>query len=58
MIDQKKDEHLKIIDIRLQYGHRLITEGHIAGNYLLRVIHKKAMNVGNRVRIDGVLCLS
>ncbi|CAB4489772.1 unnamed protein product [Rhizophagus irregularis] len=58
MLDQKKDEYLNIIDTRLQYGHRLISEGHIAGDYLLRVIHKLAMNAGNRERIDEVLGLS
>jgi hypothetical protein len=58
MLDQKKDEYLKIIDTRLQYGHKLISEGHIAGDYILRVIHKKAMNAGNRQRVDEVLGLS
>ncbi|CAB5204505.1 unnamed protein product [Rhizophagus irregularis] len=58
MLDQKKDEYLNIIDTRLQYGHRLISEGHIAGDYLLRVIHKLAMNAGNRERTDEVLGLS
>ncbi|RIA96869.1 hypothetical protein C1645_871711 [Glomus cerebriforme] len=41
MFDQKKDEYLKIIDTRLQYGLRLISEGHIVGDYLMKVIHKK-----------------
>ncbi|GES73565.1 interferon-induced very large GTPase 1-like [Rhizophagus clarus] len=58
MLDQKKDEYLKIIDTRLQYGHRLISEGHIAGDYLLRVIHKKAMEAGNDIRIEEVRGLS
>ncbi|CAI2179590.1 9418_t:CDS:2 [Funneliformis geosporum] len=58
MLDQKKDEYLKIIDTRLQYGHRLIAESHIAGDYLLSVIYKKAMTAGNRVRVDEVLGLS
>ncbi|PKB98172.1 hypothetical protein RhiirA5_465520 [Rhizophagus irregularis] len=58
ILDQKKDEYLKIIDTRLLYGHRLVSEGHIAGDYLLRVIHKRAMNAGNRERISEVLGLS
>ncbi|CAI2165824.1 7036_t:CDS:2 [Funneliformis geosporum] len=58
MLDQKKDEYLKMIDTQLQYEHRLISEDHIAGDYLLKVIHKKAMIARNRERIDEVLGIS
>ncbi|RIA88768.1 hypothetical protein C1645_774125 [Glomus cerebriforme] len=51
MFDQKKEEYLKLIDTRLQYGHTLISEGHIVGDYLLRVINKTAMDAGNNERV-------
>ncbi|GBB93801.1 hypothetical protein RclHR1_22310003 [Rhizophagus clarus] len=54
MLNQKKDEYLKLIDTRLQYGHTLVSEGHIIADYLLRVIHKKSMNAGNNERKDAV----
>ncbi|RIA86601.1 hypothetical protein C1645_779285 [Glomus cerebriforme] len=55
ILDQKKKEYLKTIDTRLQYvGHTLVSEGHIVGDYLLRVIHKKAMNAGSRERKEAV----
>ncbi|CAG8617035.1 8575_t:CDS:1 [Funneliformis caledonium] len=54
ILDQKKEEYLKIIDTRLQYGHSLVSEGHIVGDYLLRVIHKKAMKAGNSERVRAV----
>ncbi|GES87319.1 interferon-induced very large GTPase 1-like [Rhizophagus clarus] len=54
ILSQKKEEYLKIIDTRLQYGHTLVSEGHIVADYLLRVIHEKAMNAGNNERKDAV----
>nr|CAG8454115.1 7996_t:CDS:2 [Entrophospora candida] len=54
ILDQKKEEYLKMIDTRLQYGHTLVSEGHIAGDYLLRVIHKKAMDAGSAERKTAV----
>ncbi|PKK55240.1 hypothetical protein RhiirC2_802983, partial [Rhizophagus irregularis] len=36
ILNQKKDEYLKIINIRLQYGHTLVSEGHIVADYLMR----------------------
>ncbi|CAB4487161.1 uncharacterized protein OCT59_001246 [Rhizophagus irregularis] len=54
MFDQKKEEYFKVIDTRLQYGHTLISEGHIAGDYLLRVINKKAMKAGNEERVKAI----
>ncbi|CAG8456205.1 2512_t:CDS:2 [Cetraspora pellucida] len=42
VLNQKKDEYLKKINIRLQYGHSHISEGHIAGDFLLRAIQKKS----------------
>ncbi|CAH1761106.1 6983_t:CDS:2 [Entrophospora sp. SA101] len=54
ILDQKKEEYLKMIDTRLQYGHTLVSEGHIIGDYLLRVIHKKAMDAGNSERKKAV----
>ncbi|RGB30800.1 hypothetical protein C1646_817692 [Rhizophagus diaphanus] len=54
ILKQKKEEYLKIIDTRLQYGRSLVSEGHIAADYLLRVIQKKAMNAGNNERKDAV----
>ncbi|RIA94620.1 hypothetical protein C1645_873356 [Glomus cerebriforme] len=50
MLDQKKEEYLKVIDTRLQYGNTLVSEGHIVGEYLLKVIHEKAMNAGSEER--------
>ncbi|CAG8791551.1 17143_t:CDS:2, partial [Gigaspora margarita] len=58
VLDQKKDEYLKKINIHLQYGHSHIYEGHLAGDYLLRVIHRKVINAENRNRIDYVLGIS
>src|SRR6185369_6258166 len=55
ILDQKKEEYLKMIDIRLQYGSTLVSEGHIVGDYLLTVIHKRAMKVGNNKRKEDVL---
>ncbi|CAJ0844648.1 22116_t:CDS:2 [Entrophospora sp. SA101] len=40
--------------LKLQYGHTLVSEGHIIGDYLLRVIHKKAMDAGNSERKKAV----
>ncbi|RGB25323.1 hypothetical protein C1646_724073 [Rhizophagus diaphanus] len=54
ILNKKKDEYLKIINTRLQYGHTLVSEGHIVADYLMRVIHKKAMNAGNNERKDSV----
>ncbi|CAG8704921.1 3876_t:CDS:1, partial [Funneliformis mosseae] len=54
ILDQKKEEYLKIIDTQLQYGHSLVSEGHTVGDYLLRVIHKKAMKAGNSERVRAV----
>ncbi|RHZ83940.1 hypothetical protein Glove_86g224 [Diversispora epigaea] len=54
ILDQKKEEYIKIIDARLQYGFTLVSEGHIIGDYLLKVIHKKAMKAGNLERIKVV----
>nr|CAG8535359.1 7706_t:CDS:2 [Entrophospora candida] len=54
ILDQKKEEYLKMIDTRLQYGHTLVSEGHIIGDYLLRVIHKKAMDAGSSERKKAV----
>src|SRR5581483_10828376 len=54
MLDQKKDEYLTIIDTRLRYGYSLSCEGRIVGDYLLRVIHKKATEAGNRERREAV----
>ncbi|CAB4409986.1 unnamed protein product [Rhizophagus irregularis] len=54
ILNQKKDEYIKIINTRLQYGHTLVSEGHIVADYLMRVIHKKAMNAGNNERKDAV----
>ncbi|RIB12685.1 hypothetical protein C2G38_2199988 [Gigaspora rosea] len=54
VLNQKKDEYLKMIDIRLQYVHSHISEGHIAGDFffLLRAIQKKAINAENCDRIN------
>ncbi|CAJ0877089.1 22213_t:CDS:2 [Entrophospora sp. SA101] len=54
ILDQKKEEYLKMIDTRLQYGHTLVSEGHIIGDYLLRVIHKKAIDAGSFERKKAV----
>jgi hypothetical protein len=54
ILNQKKDEYLKIIGTRLQYGHTLISEGHIVADYLASVIYKKAMHAGNNERKDAV----
>ncbi|RHZ83314.1 hypothetical protein Glove_97g122 [Diversispora epigaea] len=54
ILEQKKEEYIKIIDARLQYGFTLVSEGHIIGDYLLEVIHKKAMKAGNFERINTV----
>ncbi|CAG8653707.1 2834_t:CDS:2, partial [Racocetra fulgida] len=54
VLNQKKDEYLKKINIRLQYGHSHISEGHIAGDFLLRAIQKKAINAENYDRINSL----
>ncbi|CAG8531608.1 10068_t:CDS:1, partial [Acaulospora morrowiae] len=54
MFDQKKEEYLKVIDTMLRYDHTLVSEGHICGDYLLRVINKKAMNAGDNERVVAV----
>ncbi|GET57330.1 interferon-induced very large GTPase 1-like [Rhizophagus irregularis DAOM 181602=DAOM 197198] len=54
ILNQKEDEYIKIINTRLQYGHTLVSEGHIIADYLMRVIHKKAMNAGSDERKDAV----
>ncbi|CAG8649723.1 1037_t:CDS:2 [Dentiscutata erythropus] len=40
------------INIRLQYRHSHLSEGHIAGDFLLRAIHKKAIDAEYRDRIN------
>ncbi|CAG8481200.1 14186_t:CDS:2 [Cetraspora pellucida] len=54
VLNQKKDEYLKKINIRLQYGHSHISEGHIAGDFLLRAIQKKAINAENCDQINSI----
>ncbi|CAG8466051.1 3762_t:CDS:2, partial [Racocetra fulgida] len=54
IFDQKKEEYKKIIDTRLQHGFSLVSEAHIIGDYLLKVVHKKAMKAGNLERIKTV----
>jgi GTPase Era involved in 16S rRNA processing len=54
ILNQKKDEYLKIINTRLQYGHTLVSEGHIVADYLVSVIYKKAMHAGDNERKDAV----
>ncbi|CAG8508208.1 22151_t:CDS:10 [Cetraspora pellucida] len=51
---QKKDEHKKLIDTRLRHGFSLVSEGQIIGDYLVKAIHKKAMKMANRKKIDSV----
>ncbi|RHZ69637.1 hypothetical protein Glove_281g41 [Diversispora epigaea] len=54
ILEQKKEEYIKIIDARLQHGFTLVSEGHIIGDYLLKAIHKKAMKAGNLEKIKAV----
>ncbi|CAG8827473.1 13127_t:CDS:1, partial [Dentiscutata erythropus] len=54
ILDQKKDEFKNIIDTRLQHGFSLVSEGHIIGDYLMKVVHKKAIKAGNLERIKKV----
>ncbi|CAB5387394.1 hypothetical protein RhiirA1_438173 [Rhizophagus irregularis] len=54
ILNQKKDEYIEIINTRLQYGHTLASEGHIVADYLMRVVHIKAMNAGSNERKDAV----
>ncbi|CAG8604446.1 11890_t:CDS:10 [Gigaspora margarita] len=55
VLDQKKDEYLKKILTRLLYGHSHQCNGLIAGDYLLRAIQKKSINIENTYRINYVL---
>ncbi|CAG8536656.1 22870_t:CDS:2 [Cetraspora pellucida] len=50
VLDQRKDEYIEMIKLRLQYGHSHMYKGHLTGAYLLRAIHKKAVNAENRDR--------
>ncbi|CAG8523643.1 18787_t:CDS:2, partial [Racocetra persica] len=54
ILDQKKEVYRNLINTRLQYGFTLVSEGHIIGDYLLEVIHKKAIKAGNLERIKTV----
>ncbi|CAG8572898.1 4091_t:CDS:2 [Cetraspora pellucida] len=57
VLKQRKDEYIEMIKLRLQYGHSLIYRGHLTGAYLLRAIHKKAIDAENRDRRDDVLSI-
>ncbi|RIB27844.1 hypothetical protein C2G38_2323313 [Gigaspora rosea] len=46
ILDQKKEEYFNIIRTQLQHESILISEAYIVVDYLLRVIHKKAIKAG------------
>ncbi|CAG8617688.1 32470_t:CDS:2, partial [Racocetra persica] len=54
ILEQKKEEYFNVIRVRLQHESTLVSEAYIVANYLLRVIHKKAMKAGNHALKDAV----
>ncbi|CAG8453469.1 6268_t:CDS:2, partial [Dentiscutata heterogama] len=54
ILDQKKEEYSNIIKARLQHESTLVSEAYIVADYLLRVIHKKAMKAGNCALKDAI----
>ncbi|CAG8716522.1 14061_t:CDS:2, partial [Racocetra persica] len=57
VLDQRKNEYVEIIKLRLQYGHSHIFKGHLTGVYLSRAVHQKAVDAEYRDRRDDVLSI-
>ncbi|CAG8519441.1 444_t:CDS:2, partial [Racocetra fulgida] len=57
VLDQRKDEYVEIIKLRLQYGHSHMYKGHLTGAYLSRAVHQKAIDAEYRDRRDDILSI-
>jgi GTPase Era involved in 16S rRNA processing len=55
VLQKNKSQYLEVIFERLKYGFDYNSDGMIAGNCLLNAIKQKAIEAGNRKRIDEVL---
>ncbi|CAG8446417.1 16011_t:CDS:2 [Dentiscutata heterogama] len=57
VLDKIKDGYKEKIQLRVKYDNLHIYKGHVAGDYLLKVIHKKAIDAENRYQRDNVLSI-
>ncbi|CAG8499443.1 16586_t:CDS:2, partial [Cetraspora pellucida] len=57
VLDKIEAEYKEKIEIRVKYDHLPTYKGHVTGDYLLKAIHKKAINAESRDRIDNVLSI-
>ncbi|CAG8509992.1 13233_t:CDS:2, partial [Cetraspora pellucida] len=53
VLDEIEAEYKEKIEIRVKYDHLPTYKGHVTGDYLLKAIHKKAINAENRNRRDN-----
>ncbi|CAG8718135.1 40179_t:CDS:10 [Gigaspora margarita] len=57
VLDEMEVDCKEKIQLRVKYDNLYIYKGHVAGDYLLKAIHKKAIDAENRYQRDNILSI-